>query len=182
MTRRGFSFLEAVMAAALLGIIAASIFGAMGYAMSEDRYDEARLGAAEVANRLIISYLDDSTSVRKLPDTIDYGHFTYRYDFDVETVRIEEPNRNLRDSNGQPGAVPAALVRLKEVSATVWLDEGRPETMAPGSSPGVRINRLVNPIGYRGSDSTERLMGDGERIGELMKLLTGFEDAGGSGQ
>ncbi|GAB5497132.1 MAG: hypothetical protein Phyf2KO_22120 [Phycisphaerales bacterium] len=183
MTRRGFSFLEAVLAAALLAVVAASIFSVLSYAMNSDRTDEARLGAAEIANRVIISYLDDSTSVDKLPDTIDYGIYTFRWDLDEDKIRIEEPNRRNRVTAGRQGAVPTALTNLQEVRVTVWLDEGRPETRAPGASPGVRLTRLVNPLGFgsRGDDSMQRLMQDAGRISDLLQTLTGFEDPDADG-
>ena len=179
-TRRGFSFLEAVLAAALLAIVASSIFSVIGYAMASDRQDAVRLGAAEVANRLLISYLDDSTSVNKLPDTIDYGNSTFRWDLDKDTVRIEEPNRRLRVTAGRSGAVPTALVQLKEIRVTVWQDDGTLASRQPGATPGVRLNRLINPFGYRGADSTERLLGSPERITELLKNISGVEDPGDS--
>ena len=118
-TRRGFSFLEAVLAAALLGIIASAIFSVLSYVYASDREDTVRLGAAEVANRIIITYLDDKTSIKKLPDLIDYGPDSYRWDLEEDTVRIEEPNRHLRVTAGREGAVPNALVRLDEIRVTV---------------------------------------------------------------
>lgn len=175
-TRRGFSFLEAVLAAALLAIIASSIFTVLGYAMASDRTDTARLGAAEVANRVLISYIDDSTSIRKLPDTIDYGGNTFRWDLDDDYVRIEEPNRQNRVTSGKSGAVPTALVRLKEVRVTVWQDDGTIESRQPGATPGVRLNRLINPFGYRGADSTERILESPERITELLKHISEYEE------
>mgnify|MGYP003649085154 CR=1 FL=1 len=173
--RRGFSFLEAVLAAALLGIIASAIFSVLGYVYASDREDAIRLGAAEVANRIIITYLDDETSIRKLPDLIDYGPDRYRWELDDDTVRIEEPNRHLRVTAGRDGAVPSALVRLDEIRVTVWQDDGTDASLVAGSTPGVRLNRLVNPIAYRGDDAISRLLESPERITGLMQNLTGFE-------
>lgn len=174
-SRPGFSFIEAVLAAALLGIVASSIFGVLGYVYASDREDQLRLGAAEVANRIIISYIDDETSVDKLPRVIDYGPERYRWEIDEDPVRIEEPNRRARVTAGQAGAVPNALVKLREVRITVWHDDGTDATLTPGASPGVRLNRLVNPIAFRGSDTIERLFSDPERIARVMQNLTGFE-------
>lgn len=176
MTRRGFSFLEAVLAATLLALIASSIFSVVGYALASDRTDAARLGAAEVANRVLITYLDDSTSIRRLPETIDYGSYSFRWELDEDTVRIEEPNRHRRVTSGVTGRVPSALVRLKEIRVSVWQDDGSIESRLPGATPGVRLNRLVNPFGYRGADSTERLLESPDRITELLKNISGFED------
>lgn len=174
-TRRGFSFLEAVLAAALLGIIASAIFSVLGYVYASDREDAARLGAAEVANRIIITYLDDETSIRKLPDVIVYGNEEFRWDLEEDGVRIEEPNRYARVTAGRQGATPNALVRLKEVRVTVWQVDGTDASLQPGSTPGVRLNRLVNPIAYRGSDGVERTLSNPERVTRMMQNLTGFE-------
>ncbi|HBU43207.1 MAG: hypothetical protein ACIAQ0_12990 [Phycisphaerales bacterium JB058] len=174
-TRRGFSFLEAVLAAALLGIIASAIFSVLGYVYAADRADSVQLGAAEVANRIIITYLDDETSIKKLPDLIDYGPDSFRWELEEDTVRIEEPNRHLRVTAGQEGAVPNALVRLDEIRVTVWQDDGTDASLVPGSTPGVRLNRLVNPIAYRGDDAINRLLENPDRITGLMQNLTGFE-------
>ena len=181
-TRRAFSFLEAVLAAALLGIIAASIFTALGYIWKAEQDDTQRLGAIEVANRVMISYLDDNTSTRHLPEVIQYGKLNFRWKLDENTVRLEEPNRRARITAGTPGAVPNALVHLKEISVTAWLDDGTPDTLIPGSSPGVRLNRLVNPIAYRGADTIDRLLNSPERRTDMFRNLTGFEapdDGGG---
>ncbi|HED52920.1 MAG TPA: hypothetical protein ENJ00_01795 [Phycisphaerales bacterium] len=181
-TRRAFSFLEAVLAAALLGIIAASIFSTLGYIWNAEHDDTDRLGAAEVANRVLISYLDDNTSTRRLPDVIHYGKRDYRWKLDEHDVRLEEPNRRARITAGTPGAVPNALVHLKEISVTAWLDDGTPETLTPGTTPAVRLNRLVNPIAYRGADTIDRLLNSPERRSDLFRNLTGFEapDSGGT--
>lgn len=172
---RAFSFLEAVLAAALLGILAAAIFSVLGYVWASDREDTLRLGAAEVANRIIISYLDDETSPKKLPEVISYGREQFRWELDDETVRIEEPNRRARVTAGQAGAVPNALVKLKEIRVTVWHDDGTDASRAPGATPGVRLNRLVSPIAFRGSDTIDRLLNDPARMALLMQNLTGFE-------
>lgn len=174
-SRRGFSFIEAVLAAALLGIVASSIFGVLAYVYASDRQDQLRLGAAEVASRIIVSYLDDTTSVDKLPEVIDYGPERYRWDLEEGDVRIEEPNRRARVTAGQAGAVPNALVNLKELRVTVWHDDGTPATITPGASPGVRLNRLVYPFAFRGTDTLERLFNDPARIADFMQGLTGFE-------
>lgn len=173
--RRGFSFIEAVLAAALLGIVASAIFSVLGYVWASDREDTVRLGAAEVANRVIISYLDDETSIGKLPRVIDYGRERYRWELDEDTVRIEEPNRGARVTAGRAGAVPNALVKLKEIRVTVWQDDGTDASLTQGATPGVRINRLVNPIAYRGTDTIERLFNNPERMARLVQNLTGFE-------
>lgn len=174
-TRRGFSFLEAVLAAALLGIIAAAIFSVLSYVYASDRDDATRLGAAEVANRIIITYLDDETSIRKLPDIIDYGVRQYKWDLEEDNVRIEEPNRSARVTAGRQGATPNALVKLKEVRVTVWEYDGTNASLEPGTTSGVRLNRLVNPIAYRGSDGVTRMLSSTERITRMMQNLTGFE-------
>ena len=147
----------------------------LSYVYASDREDTVRLGAAEVANRIIITYLDDKTSIKKLPDLIDYGPDSYRWDLEEDTVRIEEPNRHLRVTAGREGAVPNALVRLDEIRVTVWQDDGTDASLTPGSTPGVRLNRLVNPIAYRGDDVIERTLASPDRISELMQNLTGFE-------
>ncbi len=179
--RRGFSFLEAVLAAALLGIIASAIFSVLGYVYASDREDAARLGAAEVANRIIITYLDDETSIKKLPDVIDYGPRRFRWDLEEDQVRIDEPNRSARVTAGRQGATPNALVKLKEIRVTVWEDDGTEASRQVGASAGVRLNRLVNPIAYRGSDGVTRMLSDPERIMRMMQNLTGFETPDAAG-
>ena len=73
MRRAGITFLEVVVGVALLGIVTAAMLGTINFATGIQLRQARMLACSEVANRLVLEYLDDPT---KLPDpgkTVEYG-------------------------------------------------------------------------------------------------------------
>jgi type II secretory pathway pseudopilin PulG len=168
---RGFTFLEAVLAAALLGIIAAAILSAIGYAWNAEIRGRQQLGAAEVANRVLISYLDDQTSLRKLPRVIDYDGRSFRWNAELREVRLVDDNPSARRDRRGETTANAAFDRLVSVRVLAWLDDGSAASLAPGATPSATIERLVDPLAFRGADTIERIFDDPERQRELLRGL-----------
>jgi hypothetical protein len=169
-----------VLAAALLGIVAAGVMGALSYAWNLEIRGRQRLAAAEVANRVLISYLDDSTSIRpgKLPPTIGYRGEQYRWREERKRVSIIDANPNGR--RGRAGDVTSndAFEQMVSIRVEAWLDDGSPAAQFPGATPGAAIERLVDPLAFRGVDTIERLLQDPERQTELIGNVTGLGNQG----
>jgi type II secretory pathway pseudopilin PulG len=83
------TFLEVVLAIALMGLIFAAVYSAFGFVGAMSRREQQKLAAAELANALIVQYLDDPNS---LPTTqpIDYGPWRFRYARAEEDVTFRE--------------------------------------------------------------------------------------------
>src|SRR6188474_231252 len=91
---RGMTFLEVVAAMALLGVVSASLFGVVGFVTGGQLRQNQQLAAAEVANRLLLQYLDEPT---KMPGTnvkMEYGPpgkaALFRWEYSEQPVAFVE--------------------------------------------------------------------------------------------
>ncbi|MEO1717079.1 MAG: hypothetical protein AAFR76_08195 [Planctomycetota bacterium] len=177
-TRRGFTFLEAILGLALLGILGGAIFAVLGYAWRIEIEARQTLAAAEIANRVLISYIDDPTSPEKLPETIAYEQVDYRWSIDVAPTIIRDAFPGARTSRDGLPATQEALESMELVTVTAWLDDGTSLSAAPGRTPTVRLERVINPFQYRGNDTLERLLQSPERQRQLLMQMSGIEGGG----
>ncbi len=174
-SKRGFTFLEAVLGMALLGILAGAIFGVLGYAWRVELEARQTLAAAEIANRVLISYLDDSTSPRDLPETIDYEQMRFRWTLDTEKAAIRDAFPDARVGREGTPEFLEALGNMEFVTVVAWLDDGTDLGQAPGRTPTFRIERTIDPFAFRGTDTIERLLKDPERQGVMINRMIGLE-------
>lgn len=174
-TRRGFTFLEAVLGMALLGILASAIFGVLGYAWRVETEARQTLAAAEVANRVMISYLDDTTSRDDLPERIDYEQQRFRWSIETRTAALRDTFPEARVGRDGSTEIQQALDSMEFVRVVAWLDDGSRNAEAPGRTPTFALERVVDPFAYRGTDSTERLIRDPDRQGDLINRLLSLD-------
>jgi len=151
------TLIEAVLATTLLAIASGSLFSAVGYLWKAQTKQQHYLGAAEVANRLILQYLDDKTKMPSPAQTLDYGNFSYRWRLDVDPITLEMPA-----GVSEAGRVARAELegqsrqnRPRRIAVTVWLSEVHPEG-ANQPYEGItrfRLTRLMDPFATRNPDS-----------------------------
>jgi len=165
---RGMTLLEVVMATLMLGMVAVGVASTMSYTLGQQGYNELRLGAYEVANRLVIQYLDDDTVIaRTAGRPIEYG--TRRYAWDYSVAKVEMKVRAVDPSAGRAG--PRNLSRYELVTVKVWLE--RPDG-APGSTesmdgePLATLTRLLDPVTPRNPDAMNRLAQDPNRMMDMI--------------
>lgn len=158
--RRGMTFLEVVFATALFAIVASSILGVFAFTVNAVNREQKMLACAEVANRLILAYMDDPTDMPDPGKTIEYGpdesplHFRYDYQEDP-LVLIEargDAKERMRDS-------PLRADRYVQVSVKVWLAEKSGGTRnAEDSTPQFVLTRMYDPAYLRNPDSFMRML------------------------
>lgn len=168
--RRGMSFLEVVVALAILSMIAATSLSAVSAITGQARAARQRLAAMELANRLVLQYMDDPTRMPRAELPIEYGDERYRWMLHegsvsmVPVVPAEE-----RSTIG-----PRRLDRFKTLTVTVWLGEESGGTPRPEVGiPGAVLTRLMDPYALRNPDSIERLLADPERRQHFLEAFTG---------
>lgn len=175
------TFLECVAATALLGLAAASIFSVFGFVVSSQTRQQQRLAAAELANRLVLMYLDDPISMPEPTKTLDYGPSLYRFEFVERPLTLTEAVPDGRDRN-RPSPLP--LDRFTEVSVRVWLSERSGGTRdGSGGVPQATVTRMFDPLAFRNPDSIEAQFKDPVRWQRYMERLMGFRNerpAGGN--
>lgn len=164
------TLIEVVVAVLILGLVTAAVAGAMSYTLGQQAYTRVRLGAYEVANRLVIQFLDDDSIVKSIRGKpIDYGNRRYRWDYSVDKVEMKmkpnEPGSNRPTANN--------LGRFEIVTVRVWLDRDETESLGVGrdAPPLAELSRLLDPIAPRNIDAMNRLAADTPRLLEMVGRL-----------
>jgi len=142
------TLLEVVFATTILAMIVSTLFGAIGYMLGRQRVEQRSLGAAELANRLMLQYLDDFTSMPDPNLPIVYGQDRYRWEqMPNRTIRIEpaEPARSARAS--VPDRAGTLLEKSDLVTINVWLSEESGGSATPTAAvPHASVSRIVYPL------------------------------------
>lgn len=180
---RGFSMLECVAAVGLLATVAASFFATTSFIQGQQASQEARLGAAEVANRLMLMYLDDPESLPPAAQPIAYGHLRYQWELSEAPVTLTQAVTDSR-AGSRPAARPL-LEGLKQIVVRVWLSEesgglGRANPTTATAS----VARVMHPFVMRNPDSFENMVqteGGRARLIEQAMNMTGGGGGGARG-
>ena len=174
--RRGVTFLEALLASVLLAMVASTLAGGVAFMTNSQRRMDQKLGAAELANRLILQYIDDRESLpdRSLP--IEYDIDLYRWTLEEAPVEFVFDNIQADDAAGVGGG--ASLSRIKLITVRVWLSADSGGALAYTSEvPSCTITRLIDPLAFNNPDSLKTLL---EQPGGLERLFNSMmEDLGG---
>ncbi len=165
------TFLECVAATALLGLASASLFGVFNFAVTNQTRQQQRLAAAELANRLVLMYLDDPISMPEPTKVLEYGPYLYRFEIREQPLTITEAEPDGRDRS-RPSPLP--LDRFTEVTARVWLSERSGGTRdGSGGAPQASLTRMFDPLAFRNPDSIEAQFKDPIRWQRYMERLMG---------
>jgi len=167
-TRRGITFLEVVLASALLGLVSLGVLSALNYMLLQQRRGEQVRGAAEVANRVVVMYLDNPEGMPASGQPIASGRHLYRWRYEASPITLFDPN-----AEGDEGASPLTLDRLQELTVTVWLHEDTGGSYEPRTgTPAITIRRMLDPVPTRNPDTLAAAIADG-------RLLRGVSGSGG---
>ena len=161
-SRRGMTFLEAVLASALLGLVSMGVFGVLNYLVLQQKRAEQISGAAEVANRVVIMYLDDPSAMPSGGRPIEYGRHLYRWTYEAAPIEVFDPN-----ATDEPA--PLSLTRLQELTVSVWLHEDSGGAFVPtDGTPGIVVRRMLDPLATRNPDSFGRAIERGQPFEALL--------------
>ena len=175
-TRRGVTFLEAILASVLLAMVASTLAGGVSFMTQSQRRMDQKLGAAELANRLILQFIDDRESLpdRSLP--IEYDIDLYRWT--LEEAPVEFVFDNIQDDSAGGVGGGASLSRIKLIKVRVWLaaDSGGSRSYT-SEVPHCEITRLIDQLAFNNPDSLKTLL---EQPGGIERLFESMmEDLGG---
>ncbi len=185
--RRGLSLVEVVVAMAILGLAAAVMVSSFSFVQGALRRQETRLAAAELANRLVLQFLDDpELIIKQAGRPISYGHDEYRWDVRRGDVRIEnDPVLEQALANGARSG-PNLEDRIERVTVTVWLSEVSGGSPRRGmGAPEATITRVLDPLNLvRNPDAAKTMnLEDPRQVQRIMEILNGQRatDSIGSG-
>ena len=167
---RGLTLLESVLAATVLALVIAGVTGAVGFMTTDQRRDERRLGAMELAHRIVLQHLDDDQALagqQGLP--IDYGGARYRWDLKVQKLEVDTEGPEVERDEAR-----AAFGRFRRVSVRVWLrEESGGSTIPVAGVPRAELSRVYDILPMRNPDSFSTMLETERGIQDLIQALTG---------
>lgn len=176
--RKGLTFLETVAAAAILGMLAAVVFGGFGSMMASQQRQTHRLACAELANRLILQYLDSREELPPEQVPIAYGGDLFRWELRETPVQLVPARAEVAAARSSSSAF--TVDRIVHVSVRVWLAEDSGGALEPdGVVPEASMGRMIDPIALRNPDSIENLFSDANSsrfkrfMDDLSRVSTG---------
>ena len=174
--RRGLTFLEAILAVVLLSMVAVSLSSAVSFMSQAQHRMDQKLGAAELANRLILQYIDERDSLpdRALP--IEYDIDLYRWTLEEQPVKFEFDDHGVEEAGNNVGG-GVSLDRIKLITIKVWLaaDSGGSRSYT-SNVPNAVITRLIDPLAFNNPDSLNTLLQKPGGIEKLFESLLDLED------
>lgn len=182
--QRGMTLIEAVLAAALVGIFASILIAAVNGAWRDQVRHRQIMGAVELANRLVIIYLDDMTDLPSPSLRLEYGPhnqpYRYRWEKMESAVSLVDPPdlpREVAARRRERGGTAGLQGQLRSVTFRVWLAEddstGRGSRTPEPGVPQAAITRLMNPLFWRNPDSTHKIQMKPELVQELFGPMLG---------
>jgi prepilin-type N-terminal cleavage/methylation domain-containing protein len=167
---RGLTFIEVVVAVALLGVVAGAMFGATSFATGMQLREQRRLACAEVANRLMLQYLDEPSKMSELPKTTAYGPdenpSQFRWEYREEPIQLIKANADAWDQTRESTLPPD---RFRQVTIRVWLSEASGGSRFPDDSTATfTLSRMLDPIYPRNPDSFMNMLNDPVAFRDFM--------------
>lgn len=149
MSRRGLTFLEAVLAMTLLAFVAATVAGAFGAMQRGARIEQEKLNAVEVAHRVLVGYMNDPETVPAPDEFVEQGQGRYRVLFS-EQMLVEDEGSDERYSLRRPVPLKQATMNERLGAGLILLtvrvfpyDDAGP---VPRDTQLVELSRIYNPF------------------------------------
>lgn len=168
--RRGLTFLEIVVSIATLSLVASVIVGTISFFKSATMLERHRFNATEVANRVILTKLDDP-KWRPAAMSRNYTINGFRYAFNMQVDLFELSGDEATLSNLNDADINARITHMEQITVTVALDE--PESTLSG----VPLTTLVRVRDPRRMDSSRVL----EWVTDVLDPTAGDEDEDDAG-
>lgn len=178
---RGVTMIEVVLASVLMAMIGMTLVSGLGYIHAAHRRHEANLGAGEMANRIMLQFLDSEPSLPSDALPISYGaRGELRYYWKVEKEKVElrlNPAGALADANRTSGIRLNNLLDL--VTVRIWKET------TPNLNPALTgvpadftLKRIVDPIATRNPDSIMKQFRTPEGLADFLNRV-GQNQGGG---
>ena len=172
-SRRGATLLEVLLAALLLAAVAMVVTSVLSQINLAAQNRALRLHAYEVANRVILQYVDDP-KVLKPTDVYDDGTYLFRWDIDERPVSIDEP---VNSATQKPERQQAQATLDQTIVIDVRVYEAVPDGLG-GPLFGREVARLTRPynplaLTNMGPDKLKRLEKDPAFLSEIVGMLSG---------
>ncbi|MGH7242159.1 MAG: hypothetical protein ACREJD_01935 [Phycisphaerales bacterium] len=190
---RGITFLETILAVALLGLTTMSVVLAVNYIGAASVRNAHRMNEAEIGNRLMLQFFDDPASLPSESQPIQYGRdgeFRYRWTLGEEPVTVELPtpvtpnaeeDRREQQLASLGRSSTDRFSRFRVVRVKVWLgEETGGSYFADGTVPQVTLSRIYDPadIPNWNPDKLRRQIDSGGGLKGVLDQMTGARGGG----
>lgn len=176
----GLSLLEVVLSVVMLTGVATSIMSAIAYVERADARDKRRLAAHEIANRLVLQWLDDKEQMPEPGLPIAYGD-RYQFFFELSVTQVQ---MELNEQQVRTRTTFQSLDRYRLVAVRVFdSDDSDPRAVVPGEELAL-LWRVYDPAFNRNPDAMNRFGERPDDIWDLIHLLLrgGGTREGGTGR
>ena len=158
-------------------MIGATLAAAASFMTMSQRRSEQRLAAAELANRLMLQYIDNQDAMPSDSLPVEYNADLFRWTMDVQPVRIEMVNptetQNAQDVGG------LNFDRVKLVAIRVWLGEDSGGSRGYTTQvPNAFVSRLIDPLAFNNPDSLQTMLEEPGGLERLFQRLMELENGG----
>lgn len=187
--RRAMSLLEVVAAIAIVALLCSTVLGAVSFMQSIELRQTHTLACGELANRMMLQYLDDKSALPSTLTPLEYGAHRYRWSVGESHVgfnAVEAPPTAA--ANAPTGRQARSTIpperRYRMVTVTVWLSEESGGSMQLQEGiPHARFGRLIDLLAFRNPDSATNMLNQPGKMQELLEAMGGIPTggAGGSG-
>ncbi len=170
-TERGITLLEVVFAVVLLMMTTATLVSSNSYILKSQGREAQRLGAAELANRLMLQYIDDKNALPSDALPIEYSRWRYRWKMDERRVTVVFDPAAEQDEDRATGIGPE---RVRLVVVRVWLgEESGGAALFNEQVPSVVLTRMYDPLGfeYHSPDTNANQLSTDEGLREIMNEI-----------
>lgn len=164
-SRRGLTLLEILLAVTMLVLVTTSITAAISAITAMEARSRKRVAACELANRLILQYLDEEEALPSSSLPLDYGKDRYFYELTPWQSRMEINRRQQSSGSNLQG-----LARYKVVRVTVYEAEEDGEYPIKGQQL-ASIERIFDPATARNPDTIAKL--DQNAVLKMINSITG---------
>jgi len=153
----GITMIEVVVATAMLTMLVGVITGGMSFLDSLRVRNIHRLNGAEYAHRVIVAYLDDSSSLGDGSVPRQFGNYFYAYELRDEIIEVDESGRISTQVSTQVSAMESIPNMTRRVIVRVYLADPRfPERSS--ATPVAELERVYSPLFLNEAESLERIM------------------------
>ncbi|MBY0312947.1 MAG: hypothetical protein K2W85_12825 [Phycisphaerales bacterium] len=162
------TLLEVVLAVLMISLVALVVTSAVNSIMGMEANGRKRLAAYEVANRLMLTYLDDPENLPSESNPIEYGSYRFLYEVELTPSRLV-----INRTQEATGASLQKLDRFRMIGITVYDALESDVALAAEGEPLAALSRAIDPFTPRNPDSIESLGRDQRKIGKLVGGLLG---------
>jgi type II secretory pathway pseudopilin PulG len=184
-TRRGVSLLEVVLASVILVMVSASVVSVVTFINRGEAMRRKTVEAYEVANRLMLTYVDDEEAFNERTGTIrpgsliEGGELRHRWLFAL----AEEPVQSVRDGRGEglrQNIGDMINVRISVFAAVA--NPGGGERLIRGEQFAelTRLHHKYQPVGRNKDSDNRRIPALAQRALEAARRQGGGGGGGGS--